>query len=156
MKHYISAIVMGIAISTFSVAASAQDSGAYINVGIDTLNFEAYGIGGKVGYDLMDYVAVEVQGSVGVVDEKDTIGSITAKAGYDYIAGAFSVLKLPLSENFQPFVRTGYYFTELSASAAGQSQSVSFDGFAVGGGAQFMWDSKNGIRAEYTLSLIHI
>ncbi len=130
--------------------AHAGEGQAYVNVGVDSLEFDAYGIGGKVGYQFADYFGVEAQGSVGIIDDEQTIGAVTADVGYDYLLGGFAVATLPLEDGFELLGRVGYYYTELSAEGAGVTVTDDADGFAAGVGAQFMWDDANGIRADYT------
>ena len=138
------------AVAGFASTASAQDSGAYINVGVDTYEFEAYTLGGKIGYDVTEYFSVEGQGAFGIIDSTETFGGTEFKAGVDYAIGAFGLFKAPLSDNFNIFARAGYQLTEIGASGGGVSASGNFDGLAAGGGLQYMFDGQNGVRAEYT------
>jgi opacity protein-like surface antigen len=138
------------AIAGFASTASAQDSGFYTNIGVDAYEFEAYAIGVKGGYEVNDYFAIEGQGALGVIDEKETFQGTEFKAGVDYAIGAFGVLKLPVSDSVDVFARAGYHLTEVQASGGGVSASGSFDGFALGAGLQYMFSGANGIRAEYT------
>lgn len=126
------------AIAGFASTASAQDSGAYLNVGIDTFEFDVYNLGGKLGYNISENFAVEGQGSFGV----------SSKNGekVDYSAGAFGVLKAPLGEQVEAFVRGGYYFAQIGNG----NRNADFDGFAVGGGLQYFFTGQDGIRVEYT------
>lgn len=144
---FIKALALSAAVTAYVGTAHADD-GAYVNVGVDTLEFDNYGVGGKVGYNFAGGTfGVEVQGSLGVVDEEVTSG---VDFGYDYIAGGFVTLSLPIGQRFSLISRTGYYFSEFSASSSTDSASASIDGFAGGTGVQYMLDDNNGIRLDYT------
>jgi len=138
------------AMAGFASTASAQDSGAYVNVGVDAYEFDAFAIGGKVGYDINDYFAVEGQGAFGIIDDTETFGGTEFSAGIDYAVGVFGVVKSPITNNFNLFGRVGYQLTEISASGGGASVSGNFDGLALGAGLQYMFNGQNGVRAEYT------
>lgn len=128
------------AIAGFASTASAQDSSAYVNVGIDTYEFDVYNLGGKVGYNFTENFGVEGQASFGI-SSKD---SIKVKSAF----GGFAVARMPLSEQFDVFVRGGYHSTSVGVN--GFSGSANLDGFAVGGGAQYFFTANDGIRVEYT------
>ena len=144
--------VLTASIAALGIVGTAQagEGDAYVNVGVDTLEFDSYGIGGKVGYQFTDYFGVEGQGSVGIIDDEQTIGNIEVDIGYDYLVSGFGVATLPLSDGFELLGRVGYYYAEVSAEAAGTSVSDDEDGLAFGVGGQYMWDKMNGIRADYT------
>lgn len=145
-------IIKALAVSAAMVAyvgTAHADDGAYVNVGVDTFEFDNYGVGGKVGYNFAGGTfGVEIQGSLGLVDEEVTS---TVDQGYDYIAGGFVTLSLPIGQRFSLISRTGYYFSEFTASSSTSSASTSIDGFAAGTGVQYMFDDDNGIRLDYTV-----
>jgi len=62
--------------------------------------------------------------------------------------GGFAVARLPVSEQFDIFLRGGYHST--SVGLDGVSGSVTLDGFAAGGGIQYFFTETDGIRLEYT------
>ena len=144
--------IAAIAVLGFAGAAHAQDGQAYVNVGVDTLEFDQYGIGGKLGYQFSDYFGVEAQGSIGIIDDEVTLGGTTVDVGYDYLIGGFATGTLPLGESVDLIGRVGYYAAEVSAevTAGGIGASDDEDGFAFGAGLQYMWDDLNGVRADYT------
>jgi len=143
-------LAAGAAVIAMAGTAQAQDGQAYVNVGVDTLEFDSYGIGAKVGYKFSDWLGAEVQGSIGVIDDEvETLGT-TVDVGYDYLLGGFAVATLPVSDGVEFIGRVGYYTTEVTASAGNVSESATADGFAGGVGMQYLWDDLNGIRADYT------
>ena len=138
------------AIAGFASAASAQDSGAYVNIGVDAVEFEAFNLSGKVGYNINEYFGVEGQAAFGVVNDKITEDGEELEIGIDSTFGAFGIVRLPASENFDIFARAGYAFTQVGISSGPASVGLDFDGFAFGVGGQYMWDGLNGVRLEYT------
>ncbi len=138
------------AIAGFASTASAQDSGAYVNIGVDAVEFDAFNIGGKVGYNVNEYFAVEGQAAFGVVDYDETFDGEELSTGIDSTFGAFGVVRLPVADNFDVFARAGYAFTQVGISSGPASIGLDFDGFAFGAGGQYMWDGLNGVRLEYT------
>ncbi len=138
------------AIAGFTSTASAQDGSAYVNIGVDAVEFDAYTLSGKLGYKFTDMFAVEGQAAIGIIDNKETIQGIEAKAGVDSSFGAFGVVRIPTGEGLNLFGRAGYHFTQLSGSAGSFETSFDVDGFAIGAGSEYLWDGVNGIRLEYT------
>ena len=138
------------AIAGFASTASAQDGNAYINIGVDAVEFDAYTLSGKVGYKFTDMFAVEGQAAIGIIDDKETIRGIEAKAGVDSSFGVFGVIRIPTAEGLNLFGRAGYHFTQVSASAGAAELSADVDGFAIGAGSEYSWDGVNGVRLEYT------
>lgn len=147
---FIKALAVSAAMTAFVGTAHADD-GAYVNVGVDTLEFDNFGIGAKIGTTFAGGTfGVEAQGSLGVIDDEVTIGTTDIDVGYDYIAGAFVTVNLPVGRNITLISRTGYYFSEFSASDGTNSASESIDGFAGGTGIQYMFGENDGIRLDYT------
>ncbi len=124
----------------------AQDSGAYINVGVDAVEFDAYNISGKIGYNVNEYFGVEGQASFGVID--DEVDGVDI--GVDSSFGAFGVVRFPAAENFDLFARAGYHFTQIGGNDGGVGASIDTDGFALGAGGQYFFTANDGIRVEYT------
>ena len=131
-------------------SAMAQDSNTYVNIGVNTYEFDTYSIQGKVGYDFSEYFSVEGQAGFGVISDKETIAGTEFKTKVDYDLGAFLVGHAPIAENLEILGRVGYYYAEVGVKGGGQSVSGDFDGLAFGGGLQYMWDELNGVRGEYT------
>lgn len=135
-----------LAIAAFAGNAAAQDTGAYINLGVDAVEFDAYNISGKVGYNVNEYFGVEGQAAFGIID--DEIDGVDA--GIDSSFGAFGVVRFPAGENFDLFARAGYHFTQFGVSDGNVGVSLDTDGFAAGVGGQYFFTANDGIRVEYT------
>lgn len=140
------------AVAMIAGAAMAQDTGSYVGVGVDAVEFDSYNLSAKAGYNLTEFFGVEAQGGFGIIDDEETIAGVNVEAGIDYYLSGFLTARLPMSEQFELIGRAGYYFGEVSGDVGNISASEDIDGFAGGVGAQFNFGAGNlnGIRAEYT------
>ena len=141
--------------------AQAQDSGAYGGLGVSAyvtnpdgaFDAELFAAEAKVGYNFNKYFGVEAQGSLGLNTDSVPLGPITVKRKVNYSVAGFAVARLPVTEKFQVFARGGIHNTQVGVDViegATTSFSDTETGFAVGTGAQYNFDKKNGIRADYT------
>lgn len=115
---------------------------------------DIYGLQGRLGYQSANFIGAEVEGSFGVIEDKETSGAIELKAGVDYSVGAFARAVVPLGERFNVFARGGYHATEITGSATDATGTVevsdSTDGFAYGAGAEWAFNPRDSIRLDYT------
>lgn len=141
-----------LAIGGLASTAQAQDSGVYVNVGVDTVEFEAYTLSGKVGYNFNEYIALEGQASFGVDGFGDE--AVGVDIGIDNSFAGFLKLGTEILPGLEVFARGGYHFTQFGAEGAIAGtvidSSINRDGFAVGAGGQYFFNEKNGVRLEYT------
>lgn len=147
---FLNATLTAVTLSAFAATAQAQDEGAYINVGIDAVEFDAYNIGGKLGYNFNETFGVEAQGSFGIIDDKEEFFGTEIKSGVDSSFGAFGVVRFPVSDEIELFGRAGYHFTKFGFSGEGESITADTDGFALGVGGQYFFSEADGIRVEYS------
>ncbi len=138
------------AIAGFASTASAQDSNAYINIGVDAVEFDAYNISAKLGYNFNENLGIEGQGAFGIIDDKIDIEDQEVNSGVDSSFGAFLIGRIPAGENFDLFARAGYAFTKVGFSSGPVEIDLDFDGFAFGAGGQYWLNEVSGIRLEYT------
>jgi opacity protein-like surface antigen len=143
---FLKTVLAATALTAMAATAQAQDSNAYINVGIDAVEFDSYNISAKIGYNFTQNFAVEGQGAFGVID--DEIEDVDV--GIDNSFAAFAKASLPLEGGSELFVRGGYHFTQIGGESGGVGASVDTDGFALGGGGQYMFTDRDGVRLEYT------
>ena len=112
------------------------------------LGEDIYGIQGRLGYQTAGFLGAELEGSFGIIDEEDLVGTTELEAGVNYSVGAFLRGVVPLGNRFNAFGRVGYHATEIEGSATDALGTAEFsdttDGFAYG------------VGGEYALSLIHI
>jgi len=132
-----------LAMTAFAATAQAQDSGAYVNVGVETFEFDTYNILGRVGYNFSENFGFEGEGSFGVIGTEEFGEDIDT----DWSLGGYIVGRIPVGENFEIFARVGYRAVNFSVEDIG---SETFDGVAYGGGVQWNFDEFNGIRLGYT------
>jgi len=135
-----------VALIGFAGTAQAQDSGAYVNLGAEAVEFDSYNITGRLGYQVTQNFSIEGQGSFGIIDD-DVEGF---DVGVDNSFAAYVRGSLPISEQFSIFAKGGYHFTKFGVDGNGLDESLDVDGFAYGAGAEFMFDDVNGLRADVT------
>ena len=141
-----------------ATTAHAGDQKSYVGVGGIMYDTEGiYGLEARAGYSFLDYLGVEAQASFGIIDIDEEIndpffGNFEVSFGISSSIAGFAVGRVPVSEKANVFVRIGHHSTELSIDATGISPASQFDtdGLAFGGGIEYFFDGKNGIRAEYT------
>ncbi len=151
--NYFKGAMVSLAILGFAGTAQAQDNDFYINLGVDSYDFDAYGIGAKLGQNFHENFGLEVQGSTGIIDDEFEIAGFEVDSNIDFSIAAFLTARVETQGGASFFVRGGYHYTEGSLNVenvGGGSFKESADGFAIGGGVQFMVDDVNGIRAEVT------
>jgi len=134
-------------IAGFASTAAAQDSGIYVNAGVDAYEFDFYTASIKVGYDFNDYIGIEGQAGFGIGDQ-DIDG---IDVGVDNTFAGFGVLSFPVNQDIDLFARVGYHSTQFGFSGA-ISADLDTDGLAAGVGGQYFFNGgQNGLRVEYTL-----
>ena len=145
---FIKAILAATAVTTFAASAQAQDTSVYINAGVQTFEFDTYNIVGRLGYNFSENFGVEGEGSVGVSGQDET----ETRFGVDteWSLGGYLVGRYPVSDQFDLFARAGYVAVRLEVEGFGDTDNITADGFAVGGGIQYNFDEQNGVRLGYT------
>jgi hypothetical protein len=144
-----SALALGL-VSAPAFAADPADSlygtigwAGFTDGSDNTLN----AVQGRVGYRAMHYLGVEGEAAFGV-------GSTSLGSGVsghlNNSAGAYAVGYLPVSPQLDLFARAGWAEDNVKVSGGGSSISGNANGFAWGGGGQYFWDGKNGVRADWT------
>ena len=120
---------------------------------------DSLGVEGRLGYHTGGIIGAEVEGSYGLVDDKDIITTgatpVLLDHGFDYNAAAFAVARLPVSNRLSVHARGGYDFrkfdvTSIDNTGAETSGDIDVDGFAYGVGAEYALGYKNGLRVDYT------
>ena len=100
----------------------------------------------RAGVDIGQYLGVEAEGSIGVVD--GDLGA--ADVELDHMIAGFGRARMPISENFEGFVRGGYYFAEASVDTPAIDVELDDDDFAAGAGVQWNFGERSALRADYT------
>ncbi len=141
-------IALGITALGVSVVAQAQDSNAYVNLGVKTYEFDTYNVMGRLGYNVSKNFGIEAEGSIGIIDD-ELISGVDLETQWDL--GAYVVGRVPVSKKLDLFARAGYTTVNIHVEGTGvQTADFNADGFAVGGGLQYNISDLNGIRIGYT------
>jgi len=177
MKHRIA--TLGLAALGMSTPALAQEAPArfYGEVGFTELlaageedspgnqsDTVLGAVTGRVGAQLNRFVGVEGELSLGVVEDEDSgelalggaVAPFTATTKLNNAYAGYVVGSVPVSERIDFFGRIGLGHAEVEAEARAASlnlaETVSAGGdfFALGVGGRFMFDDRNGVRADYT------
>ena len=152
--------------SSASTAAPATNAtGAYGTLGYlgtSTQGVDLGAIQGRLGYRFLPWLGIEGEGAFGIKDDKSsqTVGGVTVdtKVKLRDQEAIYGVGFLPLSDQFELFGRVGYGHEGAKVSASSASgttpvtltQKVAGDSWNFGGGGQWFFDDKNGVRADYT------
>ena len=139
-----------IAITAFSVTATAAQAQLYGEVGYTSLKVKAtYDddkykaspnvLGVTVGYDVHENASVEAMGVFGVNQANIKVNgtSVPAKLIVNSSYGVFLKPKAMLNESFEIFGRLGYMNSKVSITGAGLSGSETNNGFAYGLGSNY-------------------
>lgn len=105
---------------------------------------------GRVGAKMSRYFGVEGEASVGVKDEDVVIGGVAGTLEHDYDAAIYGVANVPVSQNLELFGRLGYGTTSIKADVAGVTAEQDGESINYGAGANWFFDSQNGVRADWT------
>lgn len=131
-------LVLSLALSATTLAAplllsAPAQAQNFIDLNLGYTRFDdadTDAVTGRISANLLPHIAGEGEVSVGGNGSLDTEWGLFAKGA------------LPISRLGEVFVRAGY----ADAEGAGNGDG----GVAFGGGGQFMFDSRSGVRVEYT------
>lgn len=147
---FLKAALAATAIAAFATSAQAQDSSTYINVGVQTFEFDTYNVVGRLGYNFSENFGVEGEASIGVIGTDEEFFGETVDISTPFSFGGYLVARYPVSDQFDFFGRVGYSSVKVKAEFDGESESESADGLAFGGGIQYNFDDASGLRLGYT------
>lgn len=105
---------------------------------------------GRIGAKISRYIGVEGEASFGVKDEDITVGGVDGSLEHEYDAAIYGVANVPVSENLELFGRVGYGTTSIKADVAGFTASEDGESLNYGAGANYFFDGRNGVRADWT------
>ena len=134
-------------------APAAANAEAYANLGYTQFSaddVDVGGITGRLGYKFNPNFGIEGEATFGVSnDTADFLGTpVEIELNHQY--GVYGIGFLPLGDSVELFGRVGYSTIDAEGSFGGFSAGVDDDGIAFGGGAQWNFTPKFGVRAEYT------
>src|SRR5215472_16209580 len=131
-------------------------------LGAHTQGVDLGAIQGRLGYRFLPWLGVEGEGAFGVGDDESTrtIDGVTAhtKVRLRDQEAIYGVGFLPLNDRFELFGRVGYGHAGAKVSVSSVSggapvslsEKVAGDSWNFGGGGQYYFDGKNGVRVDYT------
>jgi hypothetical protein len=155
------AVVAGAAVPAAAQILDPTDkSGAYGNLGYthsENKDGNTGSVTGRAGWRFNRFLGAEAEGSLGVSGDDGTFtptGS-TTPTGYDtkqqYQLAGYGVGYLPLTSKLDLFARVGYGTARYKvAVAAAPDVGFNQESWNFGGGAQYLFDGANGVRADYT------
>ena len=134
-------------------APAAANAESYANLGYTQFSaddVDVGGITGRLGYKFNPNFGIEGEATFGVSnDTADFLGtSVEIELNHQY--GVYGIGFLPLGDSVELFGRVGYSTIDAEGRFGGFSAGVDDDGIAFGGGAQWNFTPKFGVRAEYT------
>ena len=146
-----------------ALAQTAAPTGVYGTLGYSDAHTGGVDLGaieGRLGWRFNNWLGVEGELAGGVKSDKSTttVGGVTVdtKVKLKDAEAIYGVGFLPLSNNFDLLARVGYGHSsaKATATAAGTaisaSQTADGNSWNYGVGAQYHFDGKNGVRADYT------
>jgi hypothetical protein len=150
-------IIAAAALTAIAAPAAAQSfsspafNGSIGYTQLDADDGDLGAITGRVGAKFNRYFGVEGEASIGVKDEDiDFGGGAIGTLEHDYDAAAYATATLPVSPNFELFGRVGYGTTSIKGDVAGVQIQEDGESVNYGGGANYFFDGRNGVRADWT------
>lgn len=158
MKTLVLAATAACALLAAPAIASAQESPSFygtigytnLHIDADDIDVNLGGIEGRVGVAVNQYFAFEGEAAIGIADDTVDVLGTPVDVSMNWTFGAYAVVTLPVSEQFQVFGRLGYATTEFEADAGGGSASDSGGDYAFGVGAQAFFTANDGVRFDWT------
>ncbi len=152
MKFVIAA-ALAAGLGAFAAPAFAQSIDGSIGYSkVDAEGVDLGAVTARLGWT-SQVLGIEAEGSFGVNDDRVTVAgppALNVDVELKYAAALYATAGVPLGENGRIFGRVGYGTQKIEASAAGVSVPGSDQSWNYGAGAQFFFDGKNGLRADYT------
>ena len=119
---------------------------------------DVYGIQARAGWQSKSFYGFEAEGSFGINDDDDTFdfgaGPVETKTEVDTQIAAFAVGRYPVTNKLNVLGRVGYHNTEFTTTfddgTTELEDDFSEDGIAYGIGAEYAFDPKTSLRADYT------
>jgi outer membrane immunogenic protein len=146
---------IGAALPVFAHAQQVQaPTGLYGNLGYSDADGSGVNLGaiqGRLGYRLNNWFGVEGELATGVKNDKFNVApGVDAKVKLKLQEAIYGVGFLPLTPQWDLIGRVGYGGDTIRTSAVGLRNTDADNSWNFGAGAQYHFDGKNGIRADYT------
>ena len=156
MKTLIAATLVAASVAAIPALSQAQTSPEiYGSVGYGSTRASGADTGtiqGRVGAKLTPHLGVEGELAAGVSDDKTYVAGAPVSVELKHQAAVYAVGFLPVTPNIELLARAGYGTTKFDASSAVSPLKGSMESWNYGVGAQYKFDDKNGVRADWTKS----
>ena len=157
MKTLIATTLVAGSVLAVPLIAQAQTSPEYygsLNYGqTRTKGADTGAIQGRVGAKLTPHFGVEAEVAGGVDSDTTYTSAGSAKVKAEHQAAAYAVGYLPVTPNLDLLARAGYGTTKFKSNNPAATQfDGSQDSWNYGVGAEYKFDDKNGLRADFTKS----
>jgi len=157
MKTLITASLIAgsvLAIPMFAQAQNSTEVYGSLNYGqTRTRGADTGAIQGRVGAKLTPNFGVEAEAAGGVDGDKVYTPGGPASVKMEHQVAGYAVGYLPVTPNIDLLARAGYGTTKFKTNnPAAANFDGSHDSWNYGVGAQYKFDDKNGIRADWTKS----
>ncbi len=106
----------------------------------------------RVGAKLTAHFGFEGELAGGVSDDKTYVAGAPVNVDMKHQAAAYAVGFLPVTHNIDLLARAGYGTTKFDASSSTSPLKGSMESWNYGVGAQYKFNDKNGVRADWTKS----
>ena len=142
------------ALPTYLAPISYNASIGY--TGIDLPGKDLGGITLRAGADFGKYFGVEGEATFGTQDVNDHGTVFNSRLHLNQQYAGYGVVRYPVLPKANIFARGGYGHTDLTAAVTPlltgleTTGKVGLDSWNYGAGAEYFFDGKNGLRAEYT------
>jgi outer membrane immunogenic protein len=153
-------IAVSAAVLALPLAAHAQVSAStfspvtlYGQLGYEDNHLDGANLGaiqGRLGAKFGSYVGVEGELSGGVKSDTVNVGGTPVNLSLRNQEAIYGVGFLPITPKFDLFGRMGYGHSSIKGETAVAEVTGGQDSWNYGGGGQYFFDDKNGVRADYT------
>ncbi len=138
-----------------AVLTPTSFSGSAGFTGIDTQGADPIMATLRVGADFGKYVGVEAETSFGLNHQDGHFANIRSTLSYDDQYAAYAVARWPVLANANLFARVGFGHSDLrvqplTSPLPSASYVVGADSLNYGAGGEYFFDSKDGVRLDYT------
>lgn len=117
--------------------------GGYSHYMFDDPDIDLGGVQVRGGWEFNEFFSAEADVAVGIAD--DDVAGVTVDLSYQY--GVYARAKLAFNDQFSGHVRVGYSSAEVEIDGFGDENE---DGIAYGVGGTWMFNERQGVRADYT------
>jgi hypothetical protein len=144
---------------TLPLAAHAQVSSmlspvtVYGQLGYEDSHVDGANVGaiqGRLGARFGSYLGAEGELSAGVKSDTINVGGTNTNVSLRNQEAIYGVGFLPITPRFDLFGRVGYGHSSIKADPTLVADTGGQDSWNYGGGGQYFFDDKNGVRADYT------